>query len=60
MPTRNTPIVYVEEQLGHASITITVDTYGRWLPTGDKRYVDALDGQEERGRKRAARAHGFL
>jgi hypothetical protein len=23
---------YVQEQLGHASITLTVDTYGKWLP----------------------------
>ena len=22
---------YVQEQLGHASITLTVDTYGKWL-----------------------------
>ncbi len=25
-------VQYVQEQLGHASITLTVDTYGRWLP----------------------------
>jgi integrase len=24
---------YVQQQLGHASITLTVDTYGKWLPT---------------------------
>ena len=24
--------LYVQEQLGHASITLTVDTYGKWLP----------------------------
>jgi len=23
---------YVKEQLGHASIRMTVDTYGKWLP----------------------------
>jgi integrase len=23
---------YVQEQLGHASITLTVDTYGKWQP----------------------------
>jgi hypothetical protein len=23
---------WVQQQLGHASITLTVDTYGRWLP----------------------------
>jgi integrase len=24
--------VYVQMQLGHASISLTVDTYGKWLP----------------------------
>src|SRR5690349_8296861 len=28
--------VYVRTQLGHASIALTVDTYGKWLPKGDK------------------------
>lgn len=44
---RNTPITYVKEQLGHSSISVTVDTYGRWLPSADKRFVDALDGKQE-------------
>ncbi len=35
--------VYVQRQLGHASITMTVDTYGRWLPMGNKAAVDRLD-----------------
>jgi integrase len=34
---------YVQRQLGHASIQLTVDTYGRWLPLGNKPAVDALD-----------------
>jgi len=34
---------YVQRQLGHASITLTVDTYGRWLPMADKGAVDSLD-----------------
>lgn len=38
------PLPYVKEQLGHSSIQVTVDIYGRWLPTGDKGFVDALDG----------------
>jgi integrase len=25
---------YVQRQLGHASIQLTVDTYGKWLPMG--------------------------
>jgi hypothetical protein len=29
--------------LGHASITLTVDTYGKWLPMGNKAAVDRLD-----------------
>jgi hypothetical protein len=28
---------YVQKQLGHASISITVDTYGHWLPGEGKR-----------------------
>jgi len=34
---------YVQRQLGHASIQLTVDTYGRWLPLGNKAAVDGLD-----------------
>ncbi len=37
--------VYVQRQLGHASIKLTVDTYGRWLPMGNKAAVDRLDGE---------------
>ena len=37
------PIVYVQRQLGHKSITMTVDTYGKWLPMTDKGAVDTLD-----------------
>ena len=29
--------------LGHASITLTVDIYGKWLPMGNKAAVDRLD-----------------
>jgi len=34
---------YVQRQLGHASIKMTVDTYGRWLPMGNTAAVDRLD-----------------
>jgi Phage integrase family len=34
---------YVQRQLGHASIQLTVDTYGKWLPMGNKAKVDRLD-----------------
>jgi len=35
--------VYVQRQLEHASIKLTVDTYGKWLPMGNKATVDRLD-----------------
>src|SRR5262249_11139703 len=35
--------VYAQRQLGHASIKLTVDTYGRWLPSGNNAAVDRLD-----------------
>jgi hypothetical protein len=34
---------YVQRQLGHKSITLTVDTYGSWLPSGDQAAIDSLD-----------------
>jgi hypothetical protein len=33
----------IQRQLGHASIKLTVDTYGRWLPMGNKAAVNRLD-----------------
>ena len=41
LPLHFTP--HVQRQLGHASIQLTVDTYGRWLPMGNKAAVDRLD-----------------
>lgn len=35
-------LLYVKEQLGHASIQITVDTYGKWLRPVNKAAVDRL------------------
>ena len=35
----------MQRQLGHASIQLTVDTYGRWLPMGNKAAVDRLDNR---------------
>lgn len=29
---RGVPIVYVQQQMGHANISMTVDVYGSWLP----------------------------
>jgi len=37
--------VYVQRQLGHASIKMTVDTYGKWLPMEQTAVVDRLDDQ---------------
>jgi len=34
---------YIKEQLGHHSITITVDTYGHRLDEDDRTAIDALD-----------------
>ena len=34
---------FKEEQLGHASIQITVDVYGRWIPSSDRSSADRLD-----------------
>ena len=45
---------YVQRQLGHASIQLTVDTYWRWLPMGNKAAVDGLDeasGSKIKGRR---------
>jgi integrase len=44
-------IVYVQRQLGHASIQLTVDTYGKWLPMGNK----ACGGSPGRGESVAER-----
>src|SRR5262249_19607420 len=51
----------LQRQLGHSSIQLTVDAYGRWLPMGNKAAVDRLDngtfgttppGGWQRGRNR--------
>ncbi len=39
------PLNYVKEQLGHASIQVTVDTYGHLIPGVGERHVDRLDSQ---------------
>ena len=36
--------VYVKEQLGHSSITLTVDTYGHWIPGANRQAVNRLPG----------------
>ena len=36
-------IVFVQRQLGHASIQLTCDTYGKWLPLESGGVLDRLD-----------------
>jgi hypothetical protein len=36
-------LVYVKEQLGHSSISITVDTHGHFIPSTKEAAVDCLD-----------------
>ena len=53
------PLTYVKEQLGHASIQVTVDVYGHLLPGGNRSAVDRLDtpaGVDERLERRAVGA----
>ena len=37
-------IVWVQRQLGHSSITLTVDTYGHWARTAEKSQAERLAG----------------
>jgi len=36
-------LVYIKDQLGHASIQMTVDTYGHLIPSSNRIAVDKLD-----------------
>ena len=38
-------LAYVKDQMGHASIQITVDTYGHLVPGGNRAAVDRLDDE---------------
>ena len=37
--------VYVKEQLGHSSIQMTVDIYGRWIPNQNREAINLLDSK---------------
>lgn len=37
------PMAYVQEQLGHSTIKLTVDTYGRWAPKQGRWSLDILE-----------------
>src|SRR5437762_6150246 len=51
-------LTYVKEQMGHASIQITADTYGHLVPGGNRSAVDRLDSATFRnpGATKATRA----
>jgi len=40
-------LAYVRDQLGHASIQLTVDTYGHLVPGANRQAVDRLDDESE-------------
>jgi len=40
-------LAYIRDQLGHHSISFTVDIYGHLTPGGNKAAVDRLDDEEE-------------
>ena len=39
------PLNYIREKMGHASIQVTVDTYGHLIPGVGERYVDRLNAK---------------
>lgn len=39
-----TPIVWVQQALGHSNITLTVDTYGRWGRAAQQAQAEKLEG----------------
>ena len=41
-------LAYVRDQLGHASIQLTVNTYGHLVPGANRQAVDRLDDAMER------------
>jgi integrase len=46
--------VYVQQQMGHAAISMTVDVYGSWLPKSDVGALNRIFGRTsaaERGSK---------
>ena len=41
-------LAYVQQQLGHSSIQVTVDVYGHLIPGANRAAVDRLDAQPTR------------
>lgn len=52
-------IYYAQRQLGHASIKMTVDLYGRWLPAGNAAAADRLEAVISGGGDRHQQKHGL-
>ncbi len=42
------PLLYVSKQLGHAKPTTTLKHYAKYIPSENRRYVDALDNDSEK------------
>ena len=40
-------IQYVQQQLGHASITLTVDIYGKWIPLKSSGVQERIEGERQ-------------
>ena len=55
MAQQGTPPKYLQEQMGHSSIQVTMDTYAHLFPTGNKEWSAKLDDGEPP--KRAPRPH---
>ena len=49
--------VYVKEQLGHTSIQMTVDIYGRWIPNQNRDAVNGLDSTQNAMHQSAPYVH---
>ena len=47
---------YIQEQAGHSSIQVTMDTYGHLFPSRDRRWTDTLDDEPRVG-ETAPQAH---
>ena len=57
----NQSLVYIQKQLGHSSISMTVDVYGHLVPGANREAVNLLDDQQAAtpAQPRPARAHGI-
>jgi integrase len=53
-------VQFVRQQLGHASIKLTVDLYGSGLPASRPDLLALLDAEPEKHPPRPARHHGTV